>query len=230
MARKPRLFVADLPYHIIQRGNNKNQIFFSSEDYFFFLKVLKEAKAKYPCFIFAYCLMNNHFHLLIQPKEKDNISLLMKLLAAKYVRYVNKIHKRTGTLWEGRFRCCLIDEELYFLACLHYIEMNPVRAGIVSLPELYPWSSYRFRAFGEKNVVLDVDAWYSSLSSNVQERQIRYRQFFQNFMPESTITLIREMTNKSGLIGSTVFKEKVQKTTGREIIFRRPGRPKKEKK
>jgi len=230
MARKPRLFVADLPYHITQRGNNKNQIFFTAEDYFFFFNVLKEAKAKYPCFIFGYCFMTNHFHLLIQPKEKNNISLLMKLLGAKYVRYVNKTYKRTGTLWEGRFKCCLIDEELYFLACLHYIEMNPVRAGIVNSPELYPWSSYRFRAFGEKNSILDAGAWYNSLGSNAQERQIRYRKFFQNFIPESTTTLIREMTNKGGMIGSALFKEKIQETTGREIIFRRPGRPKKEEK
>lgn len=103
MARRPRLFVADIPCHVVQRGNNRSPIFFSDDDYLFFLDVLQEAKHKHPCFIYGYCLMTNHFHLLIQPKEKNNISLLMKLLGAKYVRYVNKNYRRIGTLWQGRF-------------------------------------------------------------------------------------------------------------------------------
>lgn len=230
MARRPRLFVADIPYHITQRGNNRSPIFFSEEDYSFFLEVLKEAKAKHPSFIYGYCFMTNHLHLLIQPKEKENISLLMKFLGAKYVRYINKIYKRTGTLWEGRFKCSLIDGELYFLTCLQYIEMNPVRAGIVNSPELYRWSSYRFRAFGEKSSVLDFDPWYNSLGSNAEEKQLSYRRFFQNSIPKSAYQLIREMTNKGGIVGRSSFKEQIQKIVGREIIFRSPGRPKRQEK
>lgn len=229
MARKPRLFVADIPYHIIQRGNNRNPIFFSEADYLFFLDVLREAKSKYPCFIYSYCLMANHFHLLVEPKEKQNVSLLMKLLGAKYVRYVNNAYKRTGTLWQGRFKCSLIDEELYFLTCLLYIEMNPVRAGMVTSPELYCWSSYRFRAFGEKSSILDLDAWYNSLGSDANARQLNYRRFFQNSIPDSTWKLIREMTNRDGLVGNDGFKENVEKIIHREIIFRLPGRPRKKK-
>lgn len=227
MARRPRLFVANVPYHVVQRGNNRNPIFFSEEDYFFFLNVLQEAKSKYPCLIYAYCLMTNHFHLLIQPKEKNNISLLMKLLGAKYVRYVNKYYKRTGTLWEGRFKCSLIDEELYFFTCLRYIEMNPLRAGISRLPELYRWSSYRFRAFGEKNSILDSDSGYNNLGSIAQERQLCYRESFQNLMPETTLRLIREMTDKCGIIGSDRFTGQIERILGREIIIRPVGRPKK---
>lgn len=230
MARRPRLFVADIPYHIVQRGNNKNPIFFSDEDYVFFLEVLREAKIKHPCFLYGYCLMTNHFHLLVKPKEKENASLLMKLLGAKYVRYVNKIYGRAGTLWEGRFKCSLIDEELYFLACLHYIEMNPLRAGITNSPELYRWSSYRVRAFGEKSSVLDLDPWYNSLGSNAQERQLRYRQFFRDSIPEPTWKLIREMTKKGGIVGGSNFKEQIQKITHREVILRLPGRPRKNEK
>lgn len=232
MARRPRLFVAGLPYHIVQRGNNRSPIFFSNEDYRFFLEVLQEAKAKYPCFVYSYCLMINHFHLLLEPREKDNVSLLMKLLGAKYVRYVNKARKRTGTLWESRFKCSLIDSEPYFLACLRYVEMNPVRAGITDSPELYRWSSYRVRAYGEKSPFLDLDPWYNSLGVNAPERQLHYRQFFHHASDDSepTYKLIREMTNKGGIIGSIDFKEQMEEILHREIIIRPPGRPRKSEK
>lgn len=230
MARRLRLFIADMPYHVIQRGNNKNPIFFNSKDYSFFLNVLREAKTKHPCFIYGYCLMTNHFHLLIQPKEKDNISLLMKLLGAKYVRYVNDIHERTGTLWEGRFKCSLIDREAYFLAVLRYIEMNPVTAGIVNAPELYSWSSYRVRAFGEKSRVLDLDSWYNDLDPDVQQRQFKYRNFFQSSLTEDLQDLIKEMADKNGIVGSDEFREEIGQKLGKKITFRPPGRPKDEEK
>jgi putative transposase len=230
MAREPRLCAAGIPCHIIQRGNNREPIFFSEDDYSFFLEVIREAKSKYPCFIYGYCLMTNHFHLLAEPKEADNLSLFMKLLGAKYVRYINKIHKRTGTLWQGRFKCSLIEEELYFLACLHYIEMNPLRAGMVSLPEAYRWSSYRVRAFGEKSPVVDLDPWYNGLGNDNPERQIHYRNFFQRATPDLVWKLIREMTAKNAIVGSDKFREKIESVLSRKIVFRQPGRPKKEEK
>lgn len=230
MARKPRLLIADIPYHVLQRGNNKNVIFFSEQDYTFFLDVLQEAKSKHPCYIYSYCFMKNHFHLLIEPKEKDNISLLMKLLGAKYVHYINRTYKRTGTLWEGRYRCSMIDRELYFLTCLRYIEMNPVRAGIVSLPELYRWSSYRVRAFGENNQIIDLDPWYKGLGKDAQERQFIYRKFFRNSLPDSNLDLIREKTNRNRIIGDTYFTEQIEKIIGRKVIIREPGRPRKTEK
>ncbi len=230
MARKPRLFVPDVPYHIVQRGNNKTKIFLSEADYVFFLNVLKESKRKYPCFIYAYCLMDNHFHLLVKPEAKENVSLLMKLLGAKYVRYINKNYNRTGTLWEGRFKCLLIEEESYFLTCLHYIEMNPLRAGIVGLPSAYKWSSYRFRAFGEENDILDLDPWYKSLGHNAQMRQFNYRHLFENQILDQSLQRIREMTNKDGMMGSENFKQQIENILNRKIVFRTPGRPKKQEK
>jgi len=230
MARRPRLFIANVPCHIVQRGNNKIPIFLTGGDYLFFLEVLQEAKIKHPCFIHSYCLMTNHFHLLIEPtKEVNNVSLLIKLLGAKYVRYINTKYKRSGTLWEGRFKSSLIDRELYFLSCLRYVEMNPVRAGLVSSPELYRWSSYRVRAFGEKNPIVDIDPWYDSLGCNSAERQVKYRQFFQSLMPESTLELLREMINKNGIAGSISFKAQIEQLTHQEIIIRPIGRPKGEK-
>jgi putative transposase len=230
MARKPRLFITGMPYHVIQRGNNKIPIFSKEEDYLFFLELIREAKVKYPCRLYSYCLMANHFHLLIEPvQEKENISLLIKLLGAKYVRYFNKKYKRSGTLWEGRFRGSLVDKEAYFLACFRYIEMNPVRANISRYPELYPWSSYRFRAFGEKSGILDLDPWYNSLGYNLEERQVRYRQLFQGLFPESTLKLIREMTNKNGIVGGIDFKAHIELLACRDIIIRPVGRPRSEK-
>ncbi len=226
MSRKLRLFVTDMPYHVIQRGNNKNPIFFSDSDRLCFLNMLLEAKNKHPCFIYGYCLMSNHFHLLIQPKEKDNISLFMKLLGAKYVHYVNKTHNRTGTLWEGRFKCSLIDGETYFLTCLHYIEMNPVRSEIANSPELYYWSSHRFRAFGAESRILDFDSWYDGLGFDKQTRQFNYRQLFQFSTLGQSYEFIREMTNKGGIVGTDSFKERIERILHREIIFREPGRPK----
>ncbi len=228
MARRPRLFIAGMPYHIIQRGNNRIPIFSKEDDYLFFLELIREAKVKHSCRLYSYCLMTNHFHLLIEPvQEKENISLLIKLLGAKYVRYFNKKYKRSGTLWEGRFRGSLVDKEAYFLACLRYIEMNPVRANISRYPELYPWSSYRFRAFGEKSNILDLDPWYDSLGYNLEERQAKYRQFFQSLLPETTLKLIREMTNKNCIVGGIDFKTHIEHLTHREIIIRPIGRPRK---
>jgi len=225
MARKPRIFVADLPYHVVQRGNNKNPIFFSEKDYLFFLTALREAKIKYPCLIYSYCLMPNHFHLLIQPKEKDNISLLLKLLGSKYVRYVNKVYGRSGTLWEGRFKCSVIDAEEYFLTCLRYIEMNPLRAGLVNKIENYPWSSYKCRAFGENDYLTDFDVWYSELSSRSFQRQLIYRCQFQGGLNNSGFDLIREMTGRGAVIGGETFKVKIEQLINQKIIIRKPGRP-----
>jgi len=230
MPRSPRLFITGVPYHVVQRGNNKVSIFLNDKDYLFFLEVLREAKNKHPCFIYSYCLMTNHFHLLIEPKERnDNVSLLIKLLGARYVRYINRNYNRSGTLWEGRFKSSLIDKEAYFLTCLYYIEMNPVRAGIVGSPGSYRWSSYRNRAFGEESPILDLDPWYNSLGLNPEERQTKYRQFFSDIIPKFKFDLLREMTNKNGVVGSSAFKAQIEQIIDKKIVIRPIGRPKKGK-
>jgi putative transposase len=154
----------------------------------------------------------------------------MKLLGGKYVRYINKFYNRTGTLWEGRFKCSLIDEKSYFLACLHYIETNPVRAGLVGAPELYRWSSYRFRAFGDKSKVLDLGPFYKDLGTDPEERKRSYQSFFRNTLPESTCEIIREMTNRGGFVGDADFKSQLEEALCRKIIIRKPGRPSKPEK
>lgn len=225
MARKTRIFVAGMPYHVIQRGNNKGPIFLCDQDRFYFLKISREAKNKYPCYIYSYCLMDNHFHLLIEPVQENNISLFIKFLGVKYIYYFNKRYGRTGTLWEGRFKCSLIDKDSYFLTCLRYIEMNPLRAGIVDFLQAYRWTSYRSKAYGEKDNILDGDGWYKGLGRTDQERQIKYRNFFENQIPDFELNLIREMTNKNSVLGREDFKKKIAQLTGRTVTVRYSGRP-----
>ena len=150
MARKTRFFEPNIPCHITHRGNNKMPIFCRNEDYACFITLLREAKEKHPCKLYSYCLMSNHIHLLIEPEVKENASRFIKLIAGKYACYFNKIYGRTGTLWEGRFKCSLIKSERYFISCLHYIESNPVRAGMTSSAGSYPWSSFKVRGYGYK--------------------------------------------------------------------------------
>jgi putative transposase len=225
MARKPRLCLVGMPHHIVQRGNNKDPIFFSDGDYLLFLDILREAKRKHPCLIYGYCLMPNHFHFLVAPLADENLSLFMKLLGGKYVRNINKAYGRTGSLWESRFKCALVDNDAYFLTCLRYIEMNPVRAGIVSTPDEYRWSSFRFRGHGEDYNILDSDLRYEGLGTCPRDRQEEYRRFFQDPNEDAVCTWMRETTHKGGIIGSNEFINKIQQVIGKDVITRPQGRP-----
>ncbi|MGH8552182.1 MAG: transposase, partial [Methylococcales bacterium] len=137
MARRPRLKLACVPNHIIQRGDNRGAVFFTDSDYETYLEYLGEACKKYDVHLHAYVLMTNHVHLLVTPTFEEGVSELMKQLGLQYVQYVNRAHARSGTLWEGRFRSCLVGEEYFFLGCQRYIELNPVRAGLVENPADY---------------------------------------------------------------------------------------------
>ncbi|HTH78359.1 MAG TPA: transposase, partial [Ramlibacter sp.] len=144
MARLPRLTVPGYPHHVIQRGNNRQALFVSKDDYEKLLALLEEFAKKFSVAIHAYVLMSNHFHLLATPESADGVPKMMQALGRSYVRYFNDRHQRTGTLWEGRYRSTLIQAERYLLACMVYIDLNPVRAGMAADPAEYPWSSYLY--------------------------------------------------------------------------------------
>ena len=228
MPRYARLTIANIPYHIIHRGNNKQAIFFCDDDYLFILDTIKEAKGKYECKLYAYCMMTNHFHLLIEPLIKEHLALFIKLIAQKYTQYINRFHKRTGTLWEGRFKSCPVSLDNYLLACCQYIEMNPIRAGLVADLKDYRcrWSSYPGKIGTRKDDLLDLDVWYESLGDTKRERQERYLEWFKESIPEDKWNLIREATNKGGVFGDSRFKSRIEGTIGRRIEFRKKGRPK----
>ena len=148
MPRKPRFFLPDVPVHVVQRGNNRQAVFFDDSDYRAYLSWIREGCERYGCEIHAYVLMTNHVHLLATPQATNSISRMLQYVGRRYVPYINHTYGRTGTLWEGRFKASLIHAEGYLLTCYRYIELNPVRAQMVEAPELYRWSSFRANALG----------------------------------------------------------------------------------
>ena len=155
MPGRPRIVLPGTPLHLIQRGNNRQACFYTEEDYLLYLDWLKEFAEKCECSVHAYVLMTNHVHLSITPYNKDSAGVMMKRLGQRYLQYINRTYRRSGTLWEGRFRSCFTQEENYILACYRYIELNPVRASIVEHPAEYRWSSFRANAQREASAFTD---------------------------------------------------------------------------
>lgn len=178
MPRSARVILPDVPVHVIQRGNNRQDCFYSTRDYRLFLRWLQEYAVLSACRVHAYVLMNNHVHMLLTPSNADSVGHLMKRLGQQYVQYFNRTYKRSGTLWEGRYRSSLVQEDAYLLACYRYIELNPVRAGIVPDPSQYRWSSYRHNGLGEYSELLSPHQNYLELGRTGSERRKNYRSLF----------------------------------------------------
>jgi putative transposase len=210
MARLPRYAVPGVPQHVIQRGNNRSPIFFSEDDCRFYLDCLREACAKQRCAVHAYVLMTNHVHLLMTPRTPNAISKVMQSVGRRYVQYVNANYERTGTLWEGRYRATLIDSEQYLLTCCRYIELNPVRAGVVRHPRRYTWSSYNLHAHGEPDPLIELHPMYLALDRSLGECQAAYRELCAEALDEPTIQLIRDATNKAWVLGGESFRRQIE--------------------
>lgn len=217
MARLPRFVIPGHPQHVILRGNNRATIFSTDADYRFYLEKLQLACEKHGCDLHAYVLMTNHVHFLLSPRTEQSLPKTMQMLGRYYVQYYNYRHQRTGTLWEGRYKATLIDTEAYLLTCMRYIELNPLRAGIVSHPSAYPWSSYRHNALGEPNTLITPYQEYRRLGKTDKERQAAYRQLFKHHLPESSIAEIRAATNKAWVLGNDRFKQRIQKQLERPV-------------
>ena len=221
MPRRSRIVLSDTPHHIIQRGHNRQSVFACDEDYLYYLENLKEWKTNLGCKVYAYCLMTNHVHLVVDPgTETENLALLLKRVAGRQTRYVNKLEKRSGTLWEGRYKSSPIEAEEYLLACNRYIELNPVRAGLVDAPEKYKWSSCRYKTGTEAQEWLDLDPFTLSLGSD------GYKKWISSAIAEGEWELIREVAQRGQLTGSNRFVEEVDRRIGKRVAFRKQGRPK----
>ncbi len=165
---------------------------------------------------------------LLTPDKPDSCSLLMKHLGQRYVQYINKTYRRSGTLWEGRFKSCLIQEDTYFLSCSRYIELNPVRASMVNDPSDYPWSSYRTNGLGEPQALLTPHHLYRQLSSTDKKRQTAYRKLFKAHLTAEIVNDIREATNGNYALGNSRFKDEIETMLKRRARRGKPGRPVKE--
>ncbi len=225
MPRRPRLVCPKIPLHIIQRGNNRQACFFSDDDYLLYLQCLLEYSLKTKCLIHGYVLMTNHVHLLITPSDKDSVGQLMKHLGQRYVQYVNRTYQRSGTLWEGRFRSCIAQEDNYLLHCMRYIELNPVRAEMVKHPADYKWSSYRCNAQGERNKLIKPHFMYEALGLTKTMQKTNYRELFRYNLEPGLVDEIREATNGNYVLGNERFKEEIGKVLGRRVQPGKAGRP-----
>jgi len=231
MARLPRICLPGIPQHVIQRGNNRQTCFASEEDFTAYAHWLDEYARKYEVAIHAWVLMTNHVHLLLTPSTEDGISRLMQALGRHYVRYFNYTYKRSGTLWEGRFKSCVVDAEYYLLICQRYIELNPVRANMVAHPGDYRWSSYRANGQGKPTKLWSPHPAYQALGTSANERARVYRELIRGHLDEQVIHDIRQATQQGMVLGSDRFKQEVQRLAGRRVkpLKRGPKRKQKEK-
>lgn len=224
MSRHPRAVLENVPLHIIQRGNNRSTCFFSSNDFQVYLAMLAESASATGCRVHAYVLMTNHVHILASPNEATSPAAMMKSLGERYAQYANRRHGRSGTLWQGRFRSCLVDNEHYFLVCQRYIELNPVRADMVLHPADYEWSSYRANAHGQQSSVVTPHDIYAGLGIDAIERQVNYRALFQQAIPDAMLEQVRHATNGNAAFGTERFVGKMGVALGRDLTHQRAGR------
>jgi putative transposase len=219
------LNLTDVPQHIIQRGNNRSACFYAEEDYRFYLDCLFKAARRCGCSIYAYVLMTNHVHLLASARHSYGLSRMMQHLGRRFVQYINHVYRRSGTLWEGRFKASLVDTETYFLRCYRYIECNPVRAQMAAGPGDYPWSSHRYHAFGIPDRLLSTNEQYERLGNTAEERQSAYRELFRSELDSRELDEIRDTINRGWPLGSERFKDEIEQALQRAARPPKRGRP-----
>ncbi|UTA48058.1 transposase [Simiduia sp. 21SJ11W-1] len=225
MARLRRISPLGIPQHIVQRGNNRQVCFASEQDLAAYVNWLEEYAGQFGVSVHAWVLMTNHVHLLVTPKKEGGVSSMMQAVGRRYVRYFNREHRRTGTLWEGRFKASLVQSEVYLLACQRYIELNPVRAGMVSDPADYVWSSYQAHALGKSIKVHSPHSEYLKLGEEASKRQSSYRALFDAHVECRLIEDIRAAVNKGMALGDTRFKDEIERLHGRRVRPATMGRP-----
>jgi putative transposase len=209
MARRLRYILPGVAVHLIQRGVNRVACFRGESDYLVYLSQLRELCVKYGCTIHAYCLMTNHVHVLLTPSSAEACTMVMRDLGRRYVPYFNRRHDRSGTLWEGRFRSCIVESASYVLACYRYIELNPVRADMVDHPASYPWSSYAANSGARSDPSISPHAQFEALAPSSGKRHAAYRGLFDVEMDEPLLEAIRDATNAGYPLASEDFKTAV---------------------
>jgi len=225
MPRRARLRLPGLPLHLIQRGNNHSACFYADEDYSLYLHHLEELSRKFRCAVHAYALMTNHVHLLLTPRKAEAVPRLIIALGRRYVQYMNTTHRRSGTLWDSRYKSSLIHADTYLLACQRYIELNPVRAAMVDDPAHYRWTSYRTNALGQASALITPHALYRTLGATDKERQGAYRALFRSQLDKAAIDDIRLALNQNQPLGNERFYARIEQMTGQRREAKPRGRP-----
>lgn len=215
MPRLPRYILPGQPQHVILRGNNRSPIFVADEDYACFKYHLKEACVLHDCRIHAYVLMTNHVHLLMTPEKDTSFAKVIQSVGRRYVQYFNTVYRRTGTLWEGRYKASPVSTDEYLLTCYRYIELNPVRANMVKHPRYYPWSSYGANALGKSDPLITPHPLYLALDNQPHQRQAAYQALFQVHIDPETLEDIRQSTQKGWALGNDKFKVEIERLLDR---------------
>ncbi|WP_449467809.1 transposase [Stenotrophomonas humi] len=228
MARQPRIDLPDVAQHVIQRGNDRQPCFFRDIDRIRYLQDLRELSLAGACHVHAYVLMTNHVHLLVTPTQTSAISRLMQSLGRRYVRYINDTYGRTGTLWEGRYKSHLVANDEHLLRCYRYIELNPVRAGMVAHAADYRWSSYGRNAMGLADPLLHSHTCYSGLGSTEAERLQAYRELVQQACDEDAARFSDHLRHQHPM-GNERFRTAIEAQVGRRLTPGKGGRPRKQK-
>ncbi len=225
MPRRPRTHLDNVPLHIVQRGHNRDACFFAEEDYQSYLHWLGVALTETDCQLHAYVLMTNHVHLLITPRKAEAVPRLLMSLGRRYVQYINTTYRRTGTLWDSRYKSSLIQSETYLLECMRYIELNPVRAAMVDDPAHYRWTSYRTNGLGQADALVSPHPLYAALGDSSDARQKAYRDLFRAHLDQAAIDDIRLALNQNQPLGDNRFYSQIERMTGERREARPRGRP-----
>ena len=226
MSRQPRPDLAGVTQHVVQRGNDRQRCFFTTQDHGRYLADLAMAACRYEVAIHAYVLMTNHAHLLVTPARAGAVARIMQCLGRHYVRYVNTSYQRSGTLWEGRYKSCLVGGQRYLLACHRYIEVYPVRAAMVATPDGYRWSSYNTHALRAIDAFLTPHTAYRSLADMDDERRSRYQALVAEVLDEAEVDRIRAYLQQQRALGSGRFQRAIEAQLGRCATVWAAHRPK----
>jgi putative transposase len=227
MPRRKRYLIANMPYHVVQRGHNRNNCFYDEVDKACYLSILETYLATCQVQLHAFVLMSNHVHLLMTAQQNGAISRLMQNLGRDYVHYFNKRYYRVGTLWDGRFKDSLVDTDQYFLTCQRYIELNPVRAKMVDQPADYHWSSYHANARGINISVVTPHSVYINLADTAGQRLANYRALFKHDVCADDLRSIRTAINHSYPLANEEFVQAISNKYDINFGRRHKGRPEK---
>lgn len=229
MPRPARVNISGIPQHVTQRGNNRQVCFFDNADRRIYLELLHEAALRRDCSIHAYVLMTNHVHLLVTPNTPNGVSLLMQDTGREYVPYINKAYRRSGTLWEGRFKSSLVESSEYCLTCYQYIELNPVRAMMVKSPGDYPWSSYQTNGLEATDHLITPHRQWLKLGHDLPSRHAAYRRLFEAEIAGKRLEAIRHSNRKGLPLGCKRFRAEIESQLNIKLGSGKVGRPPKKR-